>query len=385
MGIELKREYLQIVIKRYEVGGKKERSRILTDFCQDFGYSRKYAIRILNGTQRPLDRKKPGRKSKYGAADVFHLRRIWEATGRMCSKSLAQALSLWLPFYDHPLLTDEIRTRLKKMSASTIDRLLRQYRCRKGMTSTRSASNLMKSKIPIELRRGEIKNPGFIEVDTVAHCGNALLGRFVNSLTATDLASGWTENRATWGKEAVEMKKVLSDIEKTLPFSLHTVASDNGSEFLNDCVIDFYHRRAKPVKVVRSRPYRKNDNAHVEQKNWTHVRELFGYSRIDHPFLVTEMNEIYELYWNPLKNFFVPSHKLVEKTRIGGRIIKKYDRPQTPYQRLLDSADLTKEAKVRLVVRYEMLNPFQLKADLMQALERFKLLQRKYQYEDLAA
>jgi hypothetical protein len=385
MSIELKREYLQVVRKRYQNPGKREKSRILTDFCQDFGYSRKYAIRILNGTQDVLTRKKPGRKPKYGAADVFHLRRIWEATGKMCSKSLAQALGLWLPFYDHPLLTDVVRTKLLKVSPSTIDRLLRQYRCRKGLTSTRSASNLMKSKIPIELLRGEIKVPGFIEADTVAHCGNALLGQFVNSLTATDLCTGWTENRATWGKDAQEMRKALRDIEAALPFSLHTLGSDNGSEFLNQTVIDYFHERSKPVRVVRGRPYRKNDNAHVEQKNWTHVRELFGYSRIDNPFLVAMMNDIYELFWNPLKNFFVPCQKLIEKTRIGGRILKKYDKPKTPYQRLLECTDLTKEAKEHLRQRYERMNPFQLKVGLEHALERFKLQQKKYQAGDLAA
>jgi hypothetical protein len=385
MSIELKREYLQIVRKRYGVGGKREKTRILTDFCQDFGYSRKYAIRILKGTQDVLTRKKPGRKPKYGAADVFHLRRIWEATGRMCSKSLAQALQLWLPFYDHPLLTETVREKLLKMSASTIDRLLRQYRCRKGLTSTRSASNLMKSKIPIELLRGEVKTPGFLEADTVAHCGNALLGQFVNSLTATDLCSGWTENRATWGKDAQEMKRALGDVEAALPFALNTIGSDNGSEFLNQIVIDFFHERPKPVRVVRGRPYRKNDNAHVEQKNWTHVRELFGYGRIDNPFLVAMMNDIYELFWNPLKNFFVPCQKLREKTRFGGRVLKKYDPPKTPYQRLLDCADLSEEAKTRLRQRYERLNPFQLKAGLEQALERFRIQQKKYRFGDVAA
>ena len=384
MSIELKREYLQVLRIRYENASKGEKTRILTGFCLDFSYSRKYAIRILNGTQA-LERKKSGRKSKYGAQDVFHLRRIWEATHRMCSKSLAVALPLWLPFYDHPLLNDATRLKLSKISASSIDRLLRQYRCRKGLSATRKGCELIKSKIPVELLRGEITKPGFLEGDTVAHCGNALLGKFANTLTVTDLASGWTENRACWGKDALEIKQKLRDIEAGLPFTVWTFASDNGSEFLNQDVIRYFHDREKPVRVVRGRPYRKNDNAHVEQKNWTHVRELFGYVRIDNPFLIVTMNDIYELYWNPFKNFFVPSVKLIEKHRVGARVVKKYDRPSTPYQRLLKSADVTEEAKVRLRQIYEGLNPFKLRQDLEQVLEKFKLQLRKYQFGDKTA
>lgn len=385
MSIELKREYLQVLRKRYEIESKREKTRILTGFCQDFGYSRKYAIRILNGTQEPLSRKKPGRKPKYGAQDVFHLRRIWEATHRMCSKSLAHALPLWLPFYDHPLLTEAVRAKLSKISASSIDRLLRQFRCRKGLSSTRPGCSLIKSRIPVELLRGEIMRPGFVEADTVAHCGNALLGQFAHTLTVTDLATGWTENRTCWGKDALEIKQKLREIETSLPFTLWTFGSDNGSEFLNETVIRYFHDRKDPVRVVRGRPYRKNDNAHVEQKNWTHVRELFGYSRIDNPFLVPLMNDIYELYWNPLKNFFVPSVKLQEKHRIGGKVVKKYDSPCTPYQRLLQSSDVTEEAKAQLRQRYEGLNPFKLRQELEHVLERFKLQLRKYQFGDRAA
>lgn len=322
MSIELKREYLQILRKRYEIAAKAEKTRILRDFCQDFAYSRKYAIRILNRTIEPLDRKRPGRKPKYGAHEVFHLKKLWEQTGRICSKNLAAAMESWLPFYDHPLLSGETRKKLLKLSPSTIDRLLRQFRCRKGISATRGAQNLIKSKIPVELLRGDITKAGFVEADTVAHCGNALFGTFANSLTLTDLASGWTENRATWGKDALEIRAKIREMETSLPFKITTFASDNGSEFLNQSLISYFHSRSEPVRVVRGRPYRKNDNAHVEQKNWTHVRELFGYRRIDNPLLIANMNDIYELLWNPLKNFFIPCTKLIEKTRIGGRVVK---------------------------------------------------------------
>ena len=385
MSIELKREYLQILRNRYKNLSKREKTRTLSDFCQDFGYSRKYAIRILNRTVEPLRRKKPGRKPKYGAKEVFHLRRIWMETGWICSKNLASAMKLWLPFYDHPLFTNEIRQKLEKMSPSTIDRLLRQYRCKKGISSTRSAKNLIKNKIPIELLRGKIKSPGFVEADTVAHCGKALLGRFIYSTTVTDLFSGWTENRATWGKDAIEIKKIIKDIEISLPFKIETFASDNGSEFLNEILTQYFWKREKAVKIVRGRPYRKNDNAHVEQKNWTHVRQLFGYGRIDNPLAVSFMNEIYELYWNPFNNFFIPSAKLIEKIRYGGRVVKKYDQPKTPYQRLMESSDIDVNTKRKLQERFESLNPFKLKKDLELIIERFKLLIRKGDFGNWAA
>jgi hypothetical protein len=239
----------------------------------------------------------------------------------------------------------------------------------RGISST--SASLIKNKIPIKLLDEDVKEPGYMEADTVAHCGNSLAGEFINSLTMTDLFSAWTENRATWTKESKRVRSQISDIERSLPFKIKGFASDNGNEFFNHELHDFFDKRPVKVEIVRRRPYKKNDNAHVEQKNWTHVRELFGYERFDHVDLVDLMNEIYKFYWNPLWNFFNPVMKLESKTRVGGKLIKKHDEPKTPYQRLLESNHLTDVDKTVLKTRFERLNPFQLRMELEKKLKWF--------------
>jgi hypothetical protein len=213
--------------------------------------------------------------------------------------------------------------------------------------------------------------PGYMEADTVAHCGSSLAGEFGNSLTMTDLCSGWTENRATWTKLAEKIVPQFKDIEDRLPFTLIGLATDNGSEFLNDKVLEYLKNRQAPVNMVRRRPYKKNDNAHVEQKNWTHVRQLFGYDRIEDPILIPLMNEIYRAYWNPLQNFFTPVLKLKTKERIGGHIKKIYDEPKSPYRRLLDSPYVPEDEKAKLKDAFSLKNPIYLKKELDKKLKDF--------------
>lgn len=372
MSIEARREYLGAIRNRYRKANRRQKGVILAEFCQVCGYSRKYAIRILSGRLEPRQRK-AGPKVTYGLEVVRHLRLLWLATGEICSKHLKAALPQWLGYYTEPGLTDEVRQLLLSVSPATIDRLLKPYRLGrpKGMSATKGATNKIKARIPIQLIIGrEITKPGFLEADTVAHCGNSLAGFFVNSLTMTDLFSGWTENRATWTKGQTPVMQAIRAIEHALPFAMNGFACDNGSEFLNYELLKYFRmNREHPVEFTRRRPYKKNDNAHVEQKNWTHVRQLFGYDRLEERSLVELMNEVYEQYANPLQNFFIPSVRLAEKTRIGGRIQKKYDLPKTPYQRLLDCADLSSEAKDKLRLKYQNLNPFELRQGLQQKLE----------------
>ncbi len=216
--------------------------------------------------------------------------------------------------------------------------------------------------------------PGFIEADTVAHCGVSLAGEFINTITMTDIYSGWTENRAMWKKESATVLSAISSIETALPFEIKGFATDNGNEFLNHDLHSYFFNRKNRVHFVRRRPYQKNDNAHVEQKNWTHVRELFGYERFEALTEVNYMNEIYETYWNPMWNYFTPVMKLKTKTREGGRIIKVYDEIKTPYQRLLDSGVLTESQITKLKENFAKLNPFNLKKDLNNKLKWFKRL-----------
>lgn len=366
---ELKRAYIARVHLRYQKSTRKEKSLILDEFCQVFKVTRKHAIKLINELPMPAG-SKVGAKQIYGAEVAHHLHILWLQMNQMCGKKMQAALPLWMPHYD---CATQTRALLLKVSSATIDRLLKPYKDGKvrGISSTMAVEAMIKNKIPIKLLDGDILEPGFIEADTVAHCGNSLSGEFTNSLTMTDLFSAWTENRATWTKEKKEIRKAIADIESCLPFKIKGFASDNGNEFFNHELHDFFNARKEKVEVIRRRPYKKNDNAHVEQKNWTHVRELFGYERFDHRELVTLMNEIYRLYWNPLWNFFTPVMKLKEKTRLGGKLIKRHDQPKTPYHRLMESSHVTDSEKVVLQARFQRLNPFELKKEMETRLKWF--------------
>lgn len=377
MPIELKRSYLNEIRLRYQNHTKKrEKSLILNEFCNVCRYSRKYAIRILNGQVQPRINK-PGPKRKYDEAFIIHLVALWEATRRVCSKKLKHAIPLWLPFYKGS--SAEINVLLLEVSPSTIDRLLKPYRegKRKGISAT--SPSLIKNKIPLKLLDEEIKYPGFIEADTVAHCGESLAGEFAWTLTMTDLFSGWTENRALWRKTSESVVKQVGRIEKRLPFDLTGFACDNGTEFLNTDLHNYLVKNRKiPLNFVRRRPYKKNDNAHVEQKNFTHVRQLLGYDRIDEEHLVGLMNEIYQVYFNPLQNYFIPSMKLIKKERHGSKVKKIYDEPKTPYQRLMDSGYVPKLKKKKLKEQYHQKNPFFLRRELDKKLkELFDYIDKK--------
>lgn len=373
---EAKRLYLKEIQQRYHRSRKRQKSLILDEFCKVCGHSRKHAIKLLNDPVSAHERR-PGAPVKYGQEVDSHLKFLWEAMGRICSKKMVAAFDLWLPFYkDCPF---EIKFLLQQISPATIDRHLEKYRdkARRGLSSTKPS--LLKNKIPIELLDHDVKEPGYMESDTVAHCGNSLAGEFINSLTMTDICSGWTENRALWRKESHTVLKAIRSIERSLPFKITGFASDNGNEFFNHDLHNHFCNRKNPVHFVRRRPYQKNDNAHVEQKNWTHVRELFGYDRFEKPIQVKLMNEIYKYCWNPLWNFFTPVMKLKTKTRIGGRVVKVYDDLKTPYQRLLDSGCLTEDQEQKLKNRFNQLNPFGLKQELDKKLKWvFRLVEVGY-------
>ena len=368
MPIEFKRAYLVEIRSRYQNSTRKEKSKILDEFCAVNSYNRKHAIRILNSVVRPRLRK-PGPVSKYNRVDVLKsLKELWQMMNEICSKKMTVAFADWLPFYE---CRDDVKVLLLKMSSSTIDRLLRSYRSPlvKGLSTTKKS--YFKNKIPIKLLDAEIKIPGYVEGDTVAHCGLSAAGEFGSSLTITDLCSGWTDNRAMWTKKAEKVKDQLKDIEERLPFTLIGLATDNGSEFLNEVVVDYMIDREIPLNMVRRRAYKKNDNAHVEQKNNTHVRQLFGYERIEDPSIVLLMNEIYRAYWNPLLNFFIPVLKLKDKQRIGGRVKKIYDTPKSPYRRLLENTYVPEKEKAKLRESFALKNPIYLKKQLDEKLKEF--------------
>ncbi len=379
MSHQTKQEYLKAIRERYKNSKRGKKSVILDEFCQVCGYARKYAIAILNGRVEPGGKRPRGRQVRYTAEVVFHLARLWRALGMPGSTKFKAALPEWIGYDDHPALQEnpELRQKVLEVSRPQLDRLLRPYRLgtQHGLSATRPGLRRIKNQIPIQAKDWNVTEPGQqAQADTVAHCGDSLSGSFANSLTVTDLDSTWTENRALWCKSSAQVIQAMTCIEATLPFLLRGFKSDSGSEFMNYELLAYFreNRPGVPITMTRSRPYKKDDNCYVEQKNFTHVRQLFGYARIDSPELVPLMNEIYTRYWGPLQNFFMPSQKLLRKTRIGARIKKEYGPALTPYQRLMNSQALTPEQKASLRDQKNRLNPFQLQKDLQSKLIQFE-------------
>jgi len=369
MSHSAKLEYLMLIILRYRIAGKKQKTTILNEFCEVCGYSRKYAIRVLK-TERLPSGKRLGRKRYYDLGLLLPaIEWLWGQMGRVNSKKMKAALPLWIGFVHETekkeLFTEEVLGRLESISAATLERILKLIRKKqnRGMSATRPAKFIL-GQIPIQAKDWNVTEAGTLQADTVAHCGNSLLGSFVYSLTVTDIFTGWTENRAIWTKGTAGVLKQMEDIEKSVPFAFKTFKSDSGTEFINYQLITYFRERNIPVQMVRSRPYRKDDNCYVEQKNFTHVRELFGYERIGAPEFILLMNVIYKEYWNPLQNFFLPSTKLIRKTRIGARIKKEFEPHKTPYERMMGSTNVSDEKKLALKVQKESLNPFKLAQDL---------------------
>ena len=369
MGKNERQAYLKAIRSRYRRARKKAKVTILDEFCSVCEYNRKYAIRLLNQRAKAHKKRRSGPRPIYASAEFLTaLKHIWFASDQMCSKKLKAAIPLWLPFYEtaYKALTPETQVKLLAISAATIDRVLKPVRVaygRKGLSGTRPGS-LLKNQIPIRTDFWDVSEPGFMEADTVAHCGNSLAGDFAWSLTMTDILTTWTENRATWNKGAEGVLAQIKSIEARLPFALQGFDCDNGSEFLNYHLIRYFTDHPSLTSFTRSRAYKKNDNAHVEQKNWSHVRQLFGYDRIEDPSLVDLMNDLYANEWSLYQNHFCPSMKLQEKKRINSKYYKKYDLPRTPFDRVLTSKHVSDTEKEHLKVAHQTLNPFILKKNI---------------------
>jgi hypothetical protein len=378
-------EYLEAIYLRYKKASFKEKTMILNEFCLNCGYHRKHAIRLLNHFKRFIKPKpkKGGRPSKYNKPSVLKpLKKIWLAANLPCSKRLKVILPLWLPSYvkEFGCLSLEVVKALLQISPATLDRLLEPARVKyrgRGRTTTKPGT-LLRKQIPIKTNQWDETKPGFLEADTIAHCGESLLGQFAYTIDTVDIPTGWTEQRAVWGKGETEVLRQIQDIEDSLPFPLLGFDCDNGSEFLNWHLMRHFYQREKPVQFTRSRPYHKDDNAHVEQKNWTHVRQWFGYHRLDKHVLVGLMNHLYTQEWRLYHNFFLPSVKLMEKKLVDGKAMKRYDQPKTPYQRVLESPYVSASVKRSLKEQFESLNPFRLRKAMEDKLNTiFKILRSK--------
>jgi len=300
------------------------------------------------------------------------LKRIWLAANLPCAKRLKVILPLWLPGYSEAFepLSLEVVKALRTISAATIDRLLRPVRMqhKKGGRSTTKPGTLLRKHIPIQTNQWDESRPGFLEADTVAHCGQSLSGVFAYTVDFVDIATGWTEQRAIWGKGEVCVLEQIKDVEAMLPFPLLGFDCDNGSEFLNHHLLRHFTERK--VRFTRSRAYHKDDNAHIEQKNWSHVRQWIGYDRLDDPGVVDLLNDLYRSEWRLFHNFFCPSVKLIDKERIGSKTIKHHDHPKTPYQRIVESPQIAGSTKRRLSLQFKGLNPFFLRNSMERKLQR---------------
>ena len=241
---------------------------------------------------------------------------------------------------------------------------------------TTKPGSIIKELVPIRTNQWDENRPGFLEADTIAHCGNSIAGMFVYSVNMVDISSGWSIQRATWGKGETGVLEALKSMETSLPFKIRGFDCDNGGEFLNWQMLKYFKHRKSPVDYTRSRPYHKNDNAHVEGKNWTLIRQYLGYERFDNPQIVKLLNELYSNEWYYFINFFLPCSKLIKKQRVGSKIIKKYDSPKTPLERLLQSKEIPEEVKTVLKLQYKKLNPYQLETKIQEQIRNIFALLR---------
>ena len=364
-----KKEYLEEIFPRYKKAKSKEqKTNILNELCEICKYHRKHAIRLLTKFKRftkPKPRKR-GKPSIYNNKPVLEaLERIWLDASMPCSKRFVTIIPKWLPHYPGGLNLNVIKA-LKKISAPTIDRILKHIRKKhkRIRISTTKPGTLLRKQIPIKTNQWDEFRPGFLEADTVAHCGTSTEGEYVNTVDFVDIATTWTEQRAVWGKGETQVLEQINDVENSLPFAMLGFDSDNGGEFLNYHLLrHFTENRKTPIQFTRSRAYKKNDNAHIEQKNYTHVRQKLGHKRFENPKMVEMLNDLYKNEWRLYHNFFLPSVKLIEKERVRSKIFKKHDKPQTPYERVLqaDALDVPTTVKQKLTKQYESLNPFVLK------------------------
>jgi hypothetical protein len=358
-----KRELFAEIQPRYLKAKKAQKQKILDEFTAATGYHRKYAIRLLKHGYLRRKSKPKGRRATYRGEVVQALEQIWEIYGRICSKRLHPYLPEGIKVLER---CDELRLSagtkelLLHISRSSIDRCLAPARFNHphGLSTTKPGV-LLKKNIPVRTFADWSEDkPGFLEVDLVAHCGDNTTGQFLDTLTCTDLCTGWTEPIALRKRSQETVCASIGAMRPDLPFDLLGIDSDNGSEFINDLL--YRYCLNEKITFTRSRPYKKNDQAHVEQKNWSVVRHTVGYDRLDSDKQFAILQSIYKdlrLY----VNFFQPVLKLIGKEHIGNRVVRKYDYARTPYQRVLERKDVPLPQKAKLLNQYLYLNPAELR------------------------
>lgn len=373
MSLRSRRELLNRILPRYRVSTWKQKRRILDEFVSGSGYARKYAVTLLNREIPDLPAKKRMPPRRYDEAVRLALVTVWKAANRICSKRLMPFLPDFvavLERFGHVSLPASVREQLLTMSPATADRLLHQERHPDGRPiSTTRRGKLLKNKIAVRMfaNWNELA-PGFMEADLVAHCGDRVDGAYLNTLVLTDIATGWTECVALLRRSEADVSGAIHATRQCLPFPLLGLDTDNGGEFINHELVRYCEK--EKITFTRSRPYRKNDQAHVEEKNGSVIRRLVGYDRYEGLEAWRSLTALYgtlRLY----VNYFQPSMKLLSKVRMEGHTTKCYDKAQTPYQRALNSSAIAEELKNRLRDGYQKLDPVVLLKELERSQDQF--------------
>lgn len=361
-----KRELLEEIRPRYLKAKKAKKKTMLDEFVAATAYHRKYAIRILKHGHPRKSGKKHGFHKVYQGEVVVALEQIWEVCGRICSKRLQPFLPEMVKVLERCgelTLPAETKRLLLQMSSATIDRCLgpAHFEHPHGLSTTKPGS-LLKKAIPVRTYTPWNEDqPGFLEIDLVAHCGGSVEGQYINTLTCVDLSTGWIECLAVHHRSQQAVFEAIQTMRIYLPFLLLGLDSDNGNEFINDLL--YQYSLSEKITFTRSRPYQKNDQAHVEQKNWSVVRRLIGYDRLETEAEYLLLQSIYadlRLY----TNFFQPVLKLVSKEHVDKKLVKRYDTAATPFQRVLAAIDIPFETKARLTNLCVQLNPVQLRTTI---------------------
>lgn len=375
MNVDERRKYLKLVAPRYVEAERAERSTLLTEMAAVTGLHRKSLLRLVHGPTLERAPQRPRfRRRLYGVAVAGVVQVVWESLDYVCAERLtpvllstAQQLGRW----EELVLTPEVEAALQTISRATVQRLLQRF----GQDSPKlprrkpQPPNHLLREVPMERLSWAIASPGSFEADLVHHCGSIAAGDYIHTLQLVDIATGWSERVAVLGRSQTVMVQGFRRVQERLPFPITHLHPDNGSEFFNDHLIRYFGEEVTGLRLSRSRPYRKNDNRFVEQKNSTLVRAYVGYDRLDNGRQCAALNALYDQLW-VYYNLFQPVLHLVSKEVTAGKLRRRWDQAQTPYQRLIASGVLSPEQEARLAALYDRTNPRELRSAIYQALDR---------------
>jgi len=375
MSVDERRKYLKVVAPRYARAKRRERGELLTEMKEVTGLHRKSLIRLMRMPSLERAPKKPRfKRRRYGPAVADVVRVVWESLDYVCAERLTPALletARQLARWEELALTREVEEKLGSISRATVQRLLQRVQQDSPKLPRRKPQppNRLLREVPMERLSWDISIPGSFEADLVHHCGPVAAGDYVHTLQLVDVATGWSERVAVPGRSQEAMVKGFKKVQERLPFPIKHLHPDNGSEFFNDHLIRYFGEKVTGLRLSRSRPYRKNDNRFVEQKNSTLVRAYVGYERLDSGRQCAALNALYDQLW-VYYNLFQPVMHMVSKEVVDGKLRRRHDRAQTPYQRLLACGILSPEHQSRLAALYAGTNPRQLRTHIYMAVER---------------